>query len=300
MSKKQLLNESEIRRFMKLANLEPLAKGLVSEMAGVNQIPQDTRRPETGMQQEMMGKEDEAKSVSMEAEDAMEVEVGDEADPEKQSAFEAAVKALADAMGIEVELEGAEGGEEDAGEEDAGEEMPDLDMGGEEGGEESEETAADEEGEEEMDEAKKAEKEEGEEELDEAKKEEEEEVEESKALSEDSLVEAVLARVTARLVAEAKKKKMSAKEKMKMKAKEKKADKKEVVEEATDSKGGGPLLSKGGNKHDVWKGHADMAYAKGKEGKGGHQMEDLPAKAEHTVTHGGKNLATLGGNKKKV
>jgi hypothetical protein len=93
---------------------------------------------------------------------------------------------------------------------------------------------------------------------------------------------------------------MSAKEKMKMKAKEKKAEKKEVVEEATDSKGGGPLLSKGGNKHDVWKGHADMAYAKGKEGKGGHQMEDLPAKAEHTVTHGGKNLATLGGNKKKV
>jgi hypothetical protein len=296
MSKKQLLNESEIRRFMKLANLEPLTKAVVTEMAAVNQIPQDTRRPETGMQQEMMGKEDEAKGLSMEAEDAMEVEVGDEADPEKQSAFEAAVKALADAMGIEVELEGQE---EHA--EEAGEEMHDLDMGGEEGGEESEEEAGKEEaGEEEMDEAKKAKKEEGEEELDETKKEEEEEVEESKALSEDSLVEAVLARVTARLVAEAKKKKMSAKEKMKMKAKEKKAEKKEVVEEATDSKGGGPLLSKGGNKHDVWKGHADMAYAKGKEGKGGHQMEDLPAKAEHTVTHGGKNLATLGGNKKKV
>jgi hypothetical protein len=294
MSKKQLLNESEIRRFMKLANLEPLTKAVVTEMAAVNQIPQDSRRPETGMQQEMMGNENEAEGLAMEAEDAMEVEVGDEADPEKQSAFEAAVKALADAMGIEVELEGAAGGEEDAGEE-----MPDLDMGGEEGGEESEEAPAEEEADkEEMDEAKK---EEGEEELDEAKKEEdEEEKEESKALSEDSLVEAVLARVTARLVAEAKKKKMSAKEKMKMKAKEKKAEKKEVVEEATDSKGGGPLLSKGGNKHDVYKGHADMAYAKGKEGKGGHQMEDLPAKAEHTVTHGGKNLATLGGNKKKV
>ena len=291
MSKKQLLNESEIRRFMKLANLEPLTKAVVSEMAAVNQIPQDTRRPETGMQQEMMGKEDEAKGLSMEAEDAMEVEVGDEADPEKQSAFEAAVKALADAMGIEVELEGQE---EHA--EEAGEEMHDLDMGGEEG--EGEEESAAEKDEEELDEAKK---EEEEEELDEAKKEEDEEKQdENKKLSEDSLVEAVLARVTARLVAEAKKKKMSAKEKMKMKAKEKKAEKKEVVEEATDSKGGGPLLSKGGNKHDVWKGHADMAYAKGKEGKGGHQMEDLAAKAEHTVTHGGKNLATLGGNKKKV
>jgi len=296
MSKKQLLNESEIRRFMKLANLEPLTKAVVTEMAAVNQIPQDTRRPETGMQQEMMGQENEAEGLSMEAEDAMEVEVGEEAEPEKQAAFEAAVKAWADAMGIEVELEGS--GEEG----EAGEEMPDLDMGGEEeaGEEEAGQEEAGEEEKEEMDEAKK---EEGEEELDEAKKDDEDEEEkqdESKKLSEDSLVEAVFARVTARLVAEAKKKKMSAKEKMKMKAKEKKAEKKEVVEEATDSKGGGPLLSKGGNKHDVWKGHADMAYAKGKEGKGGHQMEDLAAKAEHTVTHGGKNLVTLGGNKKKV
>ena len=76
---------------------------------------------------------------------------------------------------------------------------------------------------------------------------------------------------------------------------------KKVVEEATDAKGGGPLLSKGGNKHDVYKGHADMTYAKGeKGGKGGHSLETAPAKSEHTVTHGGKNLATLGGNKKKV
>jgi len=34
MSKKQLLNESEIRRFMKLANLEPLAKNVVKRKLG--------------------------------------------------------------------------------------------------------------------------------------------------------------------------------------------------------------------------------------------------------------------------
>ena len=73
------------------------------------------------------------------------------------------------------------------------------------------------------------------------------------------------------------------------------------LEEATSAEGGGPLLKQGKNKYDVYKGHADMTMAKGdKGGKGGHSLETLSAKAEHTVTHGGKNLATLGGNKKKV
>ena len=81
---------------------------------------------------------------------------------------------------------------------------------------------------------------------------------------------------------------------------EKKEEKKEKMEEATEAKGGGPLLKQGKNKHDVYSGHADMEMGKGeKGGKGGHEMETLTAKAEHSVTHGGKNLATLGGNKKK-
>ena len=82
--------------------------------------------------------------------------------------------------------------------------------------------------------------------------------------------------------------------------KKKEESKKKPVKEATEAKGGGPLLSKGGNKHDTFKGHADMKMGKGeKGGSGGHKMEDLAAKAEHTVTHGGTNLATKGGNKKK-
>jgi hypothetical protein len=295
MSKKELLSETQIRRFMKLANLEPLTTGVLSEMGSTMDKMMDREtmghlaKSEAAAPEMAMDAEQPALPAGEESAGAETVEVGGDVDPEKQAAFEAAVKALADSMGIEVELEGQE---EHA--EEAGEEMHDL--GGEEGEEEGDE---EEDEEEEMQEAKM---EEEEEELDEAKKEEEDEEQqdEAKKLSEDDLVEAVLARVTARLVAEAKKKKMTVKQKMKMKKAEKKADKKEEkMDEATEAKGGGPLLSKGGQKTDVWKGTPDMEYKEGKEGKGGHEMKDLPAKAEHTVTHGGKNLATMGGNKKK-
>ena len=165
MSKKQLLTESEVRRFMRLANIPALGKNLVNE---VNQIPQDDRRPETDKQEEAMdpmagGMEGGAEAApALPAGDDMAgleggetVEVGGDVDPEKQEAFEAAVQALADAMGIDVELEG----QEEHGEE-AGEEMHDLDSGDEEGGEEEgeEEGGEEEEGdEEEMQEAKKEE-----------------------------------------------------------------------------------------------------------------------------------------------
>ena len=288
MSKKELLNETQIRRFMKLANIESLTKNVVSEMA------QKPVKEEAEVKEEAMDPMAAPPAPEMDAlpagpdmggdmEGGEAVEVGGDVDPEKKAAFEAAVQALADSMGIEVELEsqeeqGAEGGEEmhDLGDLEGGEESGEgEEMGGEEGEEE-----AGEEDEEEMQEAQ---------------------VEETEKLSEDELVEAVLKRVTARLVAEAKKKKMSVKQKMKAKKEEKKEEKKkEKVDEATDAKGGGPLLSKGGNKHDTFKGHADMKMGKGeKGGSGGHKMEDVSAKSEHTVTHGSSNLATKGGNKKK-
>lgn len=288
MSKKELLNETQIRRFMKLANLEPLAKNVISEMAEKEEKVEETMMPE---QDAMQGLTGEVEAPAADGMGDATVEMGgEEADPEKQAAFKAAVQALADAMGISVELEGQE---ENA--EEAGEEMPD--MGGEE--------EASEEGPEEEDDA--AEDKEEEEEMDEAMAKEEE----GQKLSEDALVEAVLTRVTARLMeaakkAKAKKKGVAAKMagKKEEKKAEKKADKKddkETLDEATSAEGGGPLLKQGKNKYDAWKGHADMAMAKGeKGGKGGHQMETVPAKSEHTVTHGGKNLATMGGNKKKV
>jgi len=271
MSKKQLLSESEIRRFMKLANLQPLAGNVLKETEDptMQEVEEPMDPMGGGMDAAPPAGGEEMPDAGGEGgeEGGTEVEMSSETDPDKKVAFEAAVQALADAMGIEVSLEaeGDEGGEE--GDEGGEGDEEEMDMGDEGDGEEDEE---------EQDELQEI---------------------ELQPLSEDELVETVLNRVTARLVAEAKKKRMSVKEKMKLKEKKKECKK---VEEATEAKGGGPLLSKGGNKHDIYKGHADMAYAKGKEGKGGHQMEDLPAKAEHTVTHGGKNLATLGGNKKKV
>ena len=285
MSKKQLLNESEIRRFMKLANLEPLGKNVVKENWAVEE---EKKEAGSDAQEGLSMEEMEAPAMQPEQEGGEGEEVGLEMDSEggedslTPEQMKMAEKVLSALFNKKVSLEGAEGGEEE-GEEDEGDE------GGEEEGEEDE---GDEGGEEEMDES----------------------------LSEDALVETVLARVTARLVAEAKKgeaekegKKPLSKAQKAMAAKKAKktsgpAAKKESLElkgdkleEATSAEGGGPLLKQGKNKYDVYKGHADMTMAKGdKGGKGGHSLETAPAKAEHTVTHGGKNLATLGGNKTKV
>jgi len=284
MSKKDLLSESQIRRFMTLANLEPLVKNVISEKRTLSEG--DMASPSTPY---MEVDEDPSDDASMEQPadmpdaDMPDADMPDadmpDADMDSGSGEGLAVSDeaisgletfLSDVLGQKVSLS-IDGSEESAGDD---------------------EKPSDEESEEELEEAhKKSSK----------KEKDEEEMEESVELSEDSLVEAVLARVTARLVQEAKKssKKMSPKEKAEMKKKEMEAKKKKL-KEATSAEGGGPLLKQGKNKYDVYKGHADMAYAKGKEGKGGHQMETMTAKAEHTVTHGGKNLATLGGNKKKV
>ena len=145
MSKKDLLLETQIRRFMKLANLEPLTKNVLKETdereeaREANQMP-PAAAPRGGMQEaeqmDMEAAEPAAEEPAMGGEEEMggegeTVEIGGDVDPEKQKAFEAAVQALADAMGIDVELEGQE---EHA--EEAGEEMHDLDSGDEEGGEE--------------------------------------------------------------------------------------------------------------------------------------------------------------------
>jgi hypothetical protein len=283
MSKKELLSESQIRRFMKLANLEPLTKNVVKENWSVEEENKKTvPETQTGLSMEEM----EAPAMQPEQEGGEGEEVGLEMDSEggeeslTADELKKAEEVLSAMFGKKVSLE-AEGSEADE-EEDAAE-MADKEK--------------DKEGEEE---------------------EEEEEMDET--LSEDALVETVLARVTARLVAEAKKGKdkestadkmdaLRAKKKgAKKPAPKKPAPKKESLElkgdkleEATSAEGGGPLLKQGKNKYDVYKGHADMTMAKGdKGGKGGHSLETAPAKAEHTVTHGGKNLATLGGNKTKV
>lgn len=323
--KKQLLTESEIRRFMKLANIPAIGKEeVVSERMGMNQIPEDPRREAMGSPQEegMMGEEDMDMGAGAEAGDEM-MDVGDlagEAGGDKEAKFQEIVNMLADLIGVDVEVEAGEGeeapemGGEEAGEEKAPEAPK---MGGEEAGEEAgeeEEEEGDEEEmqegkheeEEELDEAKKEEKEE-EEELDEKKEEEDE----GKKLDE-NLVNTILARVTARLIEEAKKKKaekkkkMTAAEKMKaLKEKKKKLDEANApAPKSTMSNASKAGVAKAAGKADkgtwgVSSKVADMEWKQGKEGKGGHEMSAETASAEHIITHGKKNLATMGGNKKK-
>jgi|694.fasta_scaffold52015_4 hypothetical protein len=300
MSKKELLSESQIRRFMTLANLEPLVKNVISEKSTLSEGSMPSMP--SGMPT-MEVDEDPSDDASMDAAGEMPDMEASEESPEMDTDSGAALDMSPD---VEEALEGflsavfkqkvslsIDGVEEPAGDVDSVEEpAADEKKSSSEKDEEMKEEL-----EEDLEEAKKKPAKKAKDD----KKEEEEEMDESVELSEDSLVEAVLARVTARLVQEAKKssKKMSPKEKAEMKKKEMEAKKKKL-KEATSAEGGGPLLKQGKNKYDVYKGHADMAYAKGKEGKGGHQMETMTAKAEHTVTHGGKNLATLGGNNKKV
>lgn len=285
MSKKELLSESQIRRFMTLANLEPLAKNVLSEKKDVE---------EEGMYEEEKKKKEEAKEKKEEGK--MEESLSEEMEEEESEPEDAEMPEMED----EEEPEGGEDEEggmaADASVEDQVEQIVNLVMklanvqGKVMRDEEGMEEPSEEPSEEPMDEAGYGDMEE----MDPTP---------TKQLSEDALVEAVLARVTARLVQEAKKKAPAKKETPEQRMKRMKAEKakkKKTLEEATSAEGGGPLLKQGKNKYDVYKGHADMAYAKGKEGKGGHQMEPLAAKAEHSVTHGGKNLATLGGNKTKV
>jgi hypothetical protein len=279
MSKKQLLTESEIRRFMKLANLEPLAKNVVRE----SYAQQDESMPTLPTMEEagLSGDDSppEAIKPAMDAPEEGGEDTGDALKKLSPETKEKVMQLIAADLGVDAsELDLELGGE---GEEDMDMEMSDEDEG--EGEEDEEE-------------------------------EEEEKDEMDETLSEDALVETVLARVTARLVSEAAKAKKGDDKKskkgkvppqlqatMKKKQQEKDEKKKKALEEATSAEGGGPLLKQGKNKYDVYKGHADMTMAKGdKGGKGGHSLETLSAKAEHTVTHGGKNLATLGGNKKKV
>ena len=313
MSNKKLLTESEIRRFMKLANIPAIGETLKENVGGYAPPHDGDREGALPPPQE---------EAVMEAGDEMpELEAGEEEAPAGGGELEGFVHAVLSAiaekakeMGVEVDVEGGEGAA--AG----GEEMPDLDMGGEEAGEEAEEEAGEEEeegDEEEMDEAMKeygeeemqeAKKEESEEEMDEAKKEEDE----GKKLKEsDELVEAVLARVTARLIAEAKKKKEAAKKKMSAAEKMKAMKKKKKEEEGKKLKeANAPAPKATTSSKEAPKGHGPGKKAFGteektsmewKEGKGGkgHEMKPLAASGEHTVSHTKSSKVTgQGGNKK--
>jgi len=293
MSKKQLLEESTVRKFMRLANLEPLSDGFVKENLGYTE-EEDMGAPEDDA---LAGPDD------MGAEMGADDDMGDEGDLEidlddsgaggevSPEVAKKVVQAVMDALGVEGTVEDDEdmGGDEEAGEMD--------DFGGDE--EAGEAFGDEEEGEEESSEEDEAELNEEEE------SEEEPEEEEKSRLSEDELVENVLKRVTARLIAEAKAaKKKDVKSKMKDKKKEKE-DKKKLDEEkhTVTHKKSSAVVKKGTNKHNVYKGHPDMEMKPlkgkgGKTGKGGHEMEKMKATQKHTITHGKTSGVTTKGNNK--
>lgn len=302
MSKKTLLEESTVRKFMKLANLEPLSDKFIKEELGY------TEEEDMGMDAggDEMAPVDAMGDMGGDEEGELEVDL-DDAGAEGEVSPEVAkkvVQAVLDALGVQGTVEDDEdmGGADDMGDMD--------DFGGEEEAGEGEEEAGEEDfgGEEDEGEEEELDEEyEAKENLEEKKDEEEEEMDESTTLSEDDLVENVLRRVTARLLAEAKAKKDKKDIKSKMKDKKaKKAEKEEKLDEekhVVTHKKSSNVIKKGTNKHNVYKGHPDMEMKPlkgkgGKTGKGGHEMESLKSTQKHTVTHDKTSkVAGKGGNK---
>ena len=271
MSKKKLLEEQVVRRFMKLANIDSLSEGFIKEN---KKVIKENMGMEPPMAPEQMDEVDELVD-----DDAM--DMGGESGGGNEELFKKVAQAIADAMGVDAAIEGSgSAGGEDMGDlemSDSEHEEPDEDnmggpsdedednMGDEEGMEDEEESDEEESDEEELDEEANME------ELDEESDKEEDEEEEEKEEMDEQIAEAVLRRVKARLLAEAKAakekgKKMEEVSKMKQKIAAKKAGKK--MDEA----------SKGGKGHSTgkassvnWgvkgnKGVANVAKSKAKKG----------------------------------
>ena len=115
---KKLLEEGSVRSFMKLANLEPLAEEFVKEnyMEG---------------EEEEMGDEPEmdAEPEMDDADDEMEMEPEMDAAPagDNEEVFRTVVDAVANALGVEVSMDGDEGGMEMDDADDEEEEMMEMD-----------------------------------------------------------------------------------------------------------------------------------------------------------------------------
>ena len=148
---KKLLKEGTVRKFMKLANLSSFSNNFVNEkydmdeesdpLAGPTQAsPADPLAGPTRVKKEGMAYEGED---LYEEEDALEapgddegMDLGDEDDEpmgDNEELFKRVVKAIADELDVEVDLEDATGGDEDMdmGDEDMDMGDEDMDMGDE-------------------------------------------------------------------------------------------------------------------------------------------------------------------------
>jgi hypothetical protein len=106
MARKSLLTESEIRRFMKLASMRPLGDERLDKL---HEQPEELEMPPPA---EEMGAEGDLPPEPEELELGAEEEpVGDEGDVEKEAMLADVVQAVADVLGVDVDVEGA--GEEE-------------------------------------------------------------------------------------------------------------------------------------------------------------------------------------------
>ena len=122
--KKEILTESEIRRFMKLASMAPVGENRLHEMYGDPVHEQEEEEIGGPLDVGMPGEEE----VELGAEDALGAEVEDELDVEEPgSAVDEEVAAelaqgfadvMQDVLGVEVSVEGDAGAEDELGVED--------------------------------------------------------------------------------------------------------------------------------------------------------------------------------------
>ena len=145
MAQKTILNESEIRRFMRLASLAPLAENGFNKFANEANIEDEDEEGELGPPEGEMGVEDPMAMADEPALDDVEVDVSDEVPMDDMGAMDAGaggdvedqfmdlVRQLADLVGVEVDMD--DGGE-DPGADLGGED--DLDSGDEGGDDEFE------------------------------------------------------------------------------------------------------------------------------------------------------------------
>lgn len=125
---KKLLKEGTVRKFMKLANLSSFSNNFVNEKYDA----MDEELEEGGMTYEgLYEEEDDALEPPGADEEGM--DLGDEDDEpmgDNEEVFKRVVQAIADELGVEVDLEDATGGEDDMG--DMGDDEGDMDMDDEE------------------------------------------------------------------------------------------------------------------------------------------------------------------------
>jgi len=150
MARKTLLNESEVRRFMKLANMGPLGSKRLEEISYLDEVDEEEelRATEDELGAEDAFADEEGEELGAEEEEPMddlggEEEMEGDMDPELEEKLKSAIMAIADEwdMGDLVSVEAVPGDEEAMDvepEEDVGLGAVEMDVGPEAGAEDME------------------------------------------------------------------------------------------------------------------------------------------------------------------